>query len=72
MNYSLNIPADHARVILAALSEAPYKLAAPVVNNLLAQTDAQDRAAKDAQQAIADAATIATHQKNNSEAPAAV
>ena len=75
MNYSLSIPADHARMILTALAEAPYKLASPVINNILMQTDAQDQAAMAAQQAIADAATVAEHQQKQaaaSEAQAAV
>ena len=44
-SYNLSLHPDHVRYILALLSELPYKQSHPIIENILAQTDVQDKAA---------------------------
>lgn len=42
--YNFTLPAEQARMMVAALAELPYKMAAPTIQSILEQTDAQDKA----------------------------
>lgn len=42
--YNFTLPAEQARMMVAALAELPYKMAAPTIQSILDQTDAQDKA----------------------------
>lgn len=55
-NYNFSLPAEQARMMVAALAELPYKMAAPTIQSILNQTDEQDKAAAAAEQ-TAQAAT---------------
>jgi hypothetical protein len=62
MTYSLTVQPEHARMMVAALAELPYKMAAPVIESILKQTDEQDKARTEAEQAMRDAAAAAADQ----------
>lgn len=45
MDYTLTLTGDDLTVISSALQEVPFKYAAPVMNKISAQADAQNKAA---------------------------
>jgi len=49
MDYELRLSQDQVRLIIGALAELPYKMAAPTVTRILEQTDAQEKIAADKQ-----------------------
>jgi 16S rRNA A1518/A1519 N6-dimethyltransferase RsmA/KsgA/DIM1 with predicted DNA glycosylase/AP lyase activity len=43
--YTLKVPNQDMRIIMGALAELPYKISAQVLQNLMVQTDAQEKVA---------------------------